>query len=309
MNKIWDIAYKKIIFSTLCLLLLLLFYFVPSNEGFDIDVKGEIGSTLNENYVYLLDDDNYVSRVVSYYNSSNIYDEVKNRINILKYGNVGFSSFYPLLNKNVRINNLKIDKNKIYLDFSSEFLNVNSYIELPMVEAIVFSLTEINGIDEVYISVDGVEFRNLPNSKMDIPYPLTRNIGINKEYNLNSFNDVVSTTIFFLKNIDGYEYYVPVTKVSNSIGDKIEIIVSELKSSVNAQSNLNGIISSNVNLVDYEVIGDKLDLVFNENIFSDGVILEEVKYMISYSVFENYDVSEVVFNTLDIKNIEIVKKN
>ena len=67
-----------------------------------------------------------------------------------------------------------------------------------------------------------------------------------------------------------------------------------------------------VEVVDYNIDKDKFNLVFNEYIFGDlekNVILEEVKYVISASIFENYDVKKIVFNTKDQKNVaEIVKK-
>ena len=55
-----------------------------------------------------------------------------------------------------------------------------------------------------------------------------------------------------------------------------------------------------------------MNLVFNNYIFSDmsnKLILEEVKYILSESIFENYDIKEVIFNTESDKNIDRVVKN
>ena len=181
-----------------------------------------------------------------------------------------------------------------------------------MIEAIVYTLTETNGINNVYINVDGNPLKELPNSKEELPYPLTREFGINKKYDLTSFNDIDSTTIFFAKTSEDLTYYVPVTKISNTSSDKIDIIIEELKSVVNAQDNLNSYISNNVKLVSSEINNDKMNLVFNDYIFSDAskkTILEEVKYLLSESVFENYSVKEVIISTENDKNIDrVVKK-
>ena len=54
---------------------------------------------------------------------------------------------------------------------------------------------------------------------------------------------------------------------------------------------------TNKGLNNYEIIENTMYLDFNEKIFDidNEIILEEVKYTISESVFENYEVKEVVF--------------
>ena len=197
------------------------------------------------------------------------------------------------------------------MDFNKELLNVNEYLEESMIEAIVYTLTETNGINNVYISVDGDALKELPNSKKQLSYPLTRGYGINKKYDITNFNDIDKTTIFFAKSNNEEIYYVPITKISNTNQNKIEVIIEELKSPVNSQDNLNSYISSNVQLVSSNIEDDKMNLVFNEYIFNDlsnKIILEEVKYLLSQSVFENYDIEEVIFSTEKDKNIDSVIK-
>lgn len=301
-------AMNKIVVMSLVFGLLLLFYLVPT-PSFDVSIVEN--GIKNENVVYLLDDDNYVSRVITYYDKDNIEDVIKEKINILINGSKELNKFYSLIPKHTILKDIEIEKDNVYLNFSKELLNVNKYLEESMIEAIVFSITEINGINNVYINVDGEKLLCLPNSKKELSYPLTRKFGINKKYDLDNFNNIDSTIIFFSKSIDDYNYYVPVTKISNANSSKIDIIIEELKSSVNAQDNLNSFISSNVVLIDSDIVDNKLNLVFNEYIFNsnvENVILEEVKYIISKSVFENIDVDEVVFNTNEKKNIAYVKK-
>lgn len=312
MNMIKKYAINKITVMTMCFGILLLFYLIPlPDENINQIEKDEIDNKMQSS-VYLLDDDNYVSKVISYYDKVSIEEEIKNKINILTYGLIGHDNFYSLIPKNTKLNNLKVEKNNVYLDFSKEILNVSKYLEEEMIESIVYTLTEINGIENIYITVNDEKLEYLPNSKKRLPYPLTREYGINKEYDISSFNDISKTTIIFSKTVDDILYYVPVTKISNDTNEKIDIIIDELKSGVNSQENLNGYISENVILEDYEILDDKISLVFNDYIFNDinnNIILEEVKYAIAESIFENYNINEVVFNTKDNKNLyNVVKK-
>lgn len=302
---------NKIFVSTLVFGLLVLFYLVPS-PSFDMEVVEEENKKGKENVVYLLDEDNYVSRVISYYEESDIEALIREKIKILINGDKSLGKFYSLIPKNTILKDVKVEKDSVYLNFNKEFLSVNKYLEESMIEAIVFSLTEINGINNVYINVDSKKLTKLPNSGREIPYPLTRSFGINKKYDLNSLNELDKTIVYFVKTCDEVEYYVPVTKVSNTSGSKIDIIIEELKSTVNAQENLNSYVSSNIELVDSEITDEKVNLIFNDFIFSDvssKVILEEVKYVVSQSVFENINVKEVIFSTKEHNNIVSVKKS
>ena len=97
----------------------------------------------------------------------------------------------------------------------------------------------------------------------------------------------------------------------NTNSEKIDIIIEELKSIVNAQYNLNSYINNNLEIVSHEVNKDKMNLIFNEYILDKdkSVLLEEVKYAIAESIFDNYDVNEIVFNTKDRNNIATISKN
>ena len=303
-------AMNKIFVSTLIFGLLLLFYLVPS-PSFEVEINEKDYNKEYENVVYLLDDDNYVSRVISYYDETDIDKVIRNKINILINGDKNLDNFYSLIPKKTILKDISVNKDSVYLNFSKEFSNVNKYIEESMVESIVYTLTEINGINNVYINVDGEKFVMLPNSKKVIPYPLTRSFGINKKYDLDSLNDIDKTIVYFVKKNDSGEYYVPITKVSNLSSSKIDIIIDELKSIVNAQDNLSSFISDNVVLEENKIIDDKINLVFNEYIFSDSskkTILEEVKYVVSQSIFDNLDVKEVIFSTKEHNNIVSIKK-
>ena len=287
-------AIHKFTVSTLCLILLAMFYFFPTkNELYEEVIEDNNNIS---HIVYLLDDDNYLSQVIVYYDKLSIEDDIKKRIDILINGIDGLNYFYPLIPKGTKVNNVKVDKDNVYIDFSEELFNINNYTKEYMIESIIYTLTEINGINNIYITID--------NNKLDnISYPLTRKYGINKTYNINSFNNLNQTTVYFSKHNNDTDYYVPVTKISNLDSEKIDIIIYELKNSVNAQDNLSSSIDNNLELVSYSIEDNKMILMFNSD-----KILESVSYEISSSIFDNYEVDEVTFNTEDKSNIISIKK-
>ena len=272
---------KKVVVTSMSLFLLLLFIIIPTKNN----IKKIEKPVQKNKSIYLLDKDNYVSKVNCYYDAKNIKDEISEKINILKSGTSNFKGIIP---NNIKLNNIEVDKDKVYLDFNEDFNNIKD--KTKIYEAIVYSLTDINGINKIYISV---------NKKMLDNMPLERNIGINKKYNLDSFDYIDKVTIFFSKD----DYIVPITFVSNNKEEKINIIIKELKSSINALNNLNGYINDEIKLVDYSVDKDKIELVFNKFIFDD----EKIKNLIASSIFENYNVNQIVAYNSD-KSVSVTIK-
>lgn len=310
MDKIKKYAINKITVSSMGLLLLLMFYFLPSKPSFNTDIINENKEI--ESVVYLLDDDNYISRVVFHSGYSSIEKSIKEKLEVLRDGSSELNGFYTVIPKDTKINSVRVDKNKVYIDFDSKLLSVNKYLEDKMISSIVYTVSEGNDIDEIYISVNGKNLEYLPISKKQISYPLNRTYGINKEYNIISLNNVTQTTIYFSKDMNDYSYYVPVSKINNSDSKKIDIILNELKSGVNSQNNLKSYINENLSIVDYDIEDNKMNLVFNDYIFNDStkkVILEEVVNVIAKSIFENYDIDEITFSTSDSENIVKISKN
>lgn len=273
------IVNKLNVISISCILLLL-FSLIPTTTIKDVNINND----RFKNVVYLLDKDNYVSKVITYYDKDSVEESIKYRIDVLINGLKDFDIFYPLIPKNTKINNITIDKNNVYIDFNEELLNVSKYQEEEMIESIIYTLTEINGIDNIYITVNSELLEKLPYSNKILNYPLTKNYGINKEYNINSFNDINKTTIVYTKEINKYKYEVPITKITNSTDDKINIIVEELKNK--------HIINKDVYLDKFNISNKKMNLVFNR---IDN-IKEEAKDILTMSILENYDVNDVIFS-------------
>lgn len=301
---------NKICVTSVSLFLLLMFYLVPSTPESEVKIDKSIGNK-KEVVVYLMDKDYYLGRMIEYASYDNIVDLVNKKLNILINGSDELNSFSPIIPKNTKVNSIKVDKNNIYIDFSKDILNVSKYNEELMIESIIYTITDINGIDNIYLSINKEPLKILPKSNKEIPYPLNRGYGINKKYDLDSLINITKTTVYFNKSYDDIEYLVPITKVMNTTSEKIDIIIEELKSIVNAQYNLNSYIPNNLEVVSHEVTDDKMNLIFNEFILDKekSVVLEEVKYAIAQSIFDNYNVKEVVFSTKDKNNIATITKN
>ncbi len=299
-----DITIKRLAVATILLFICFLFVMFPKNED-KITLKGESIEYTNENpthEIFMVNKDNYVARTSVLLDEGEIEKKARNILEYLIIGGKKESSipngFRSIIPSGTEIKSIKLTDGLLKINFSKEILDISEDLEEKMLEAIVYSLTSIDGVKGILIYVEDELLTVLPKNKINLPSILDRNIGINKEYDLNDTKNITKTTIYYVsKNNDNY-YYVPVTKVNNSKNDKIKVIIDELSSGPIYEDNLMSFMNLNTKLEKYELKNDSMYLTFNNYILDnleDKKILEEVIYSISLSVKDNYNVKDVIF--------------
>ena len=307
-------ALRRIMVSTLALIIVTVLYFFPTDDNNNQIAQNVEYVSVDNTPIYLMNPDNYVVRTSIATKEKEPLALVKEMIDALTIGNEKqdyipkhFSSVIP---ENTKLLDVSLEDGLLKIDFSKEFLNTTKEMEEIMIEAIVYTLTEIDEIDKIMIFVEGTKLEVLPQSNIKLPNTLDRSYGINKVYDITSLKDLTKTTIYYIGEFNDLIYYVPVTKIENDNGNnKIEIIIDELKSSPIYETNLMSYLASSVKLESYEELENQVILSFNNEIFDDFKeqnILEEVKYSISLSIEDTLNVKEVIFK-VDNKVIETFK--
>ena len=298
--------------TTVTVFILLVVYLIPTKgkeKELETNLEVEYITGLGTNSIYLLNENGYLTKTKVLLTSDQKEDQVKQLIETLTLGK---NSKFPnklsaVIPEKTKLKQVKIEDKMVSLDFSSDFLKVKEPYEERLIEAITYSIFDLKGVEGIKITVEGEPLRELPHSKKVLPEVLTRQFGINKVYDIDHRNGINKVTIYYLEEIEGNHYYVPVTKYVNDARDKIKIIVDNLTSSYIYEPNLMSFLNQDVKLLDYSVEDQLMILNFNDSIFTDqSQILEEVVYSLAYSVFDNYDVNEVVF---EVNSQQILKKS
>lgn len=309
---------KKIIVSSTAIVLLLILYLIPDNKK-EVNLKNNsIEYTYNNviSTIYLIDSNDYVARTTIPTCKCEKEDLAKDLVEGLIIGgqknNIIPNGFRSIIPPDVSIKNIELKDKILTIDFSKELLEVNKKDEEKMIEAIIYTLTSIDGIDKVIIKVEGEVLSKLPNSKINLPTVLDKSYGINKNYDLTNLNNIISYTTYYTSTYNDTKYYVPVTKYINSKdNDIVKIIIKELSSSPIYETNLMSYLNTNATLNNYELLENNLKLNFNESLLNDldeKNILEEVIYTISLSMDNIYnDLESVSFlvNNEEIYTINI----
>ncbi|MBQ3511297.1 MAG: GerMN domain-containing protein [Bacilli bacterium] len=294
-------AIRKIFITTVTMFILLTVFSISymSNKEEVLRVNVEVNDKVQDtNDIYLLNKNNYLVKYEIMLDGDSTKDKV---LKVLSYlmdvdNSIFSNELSGTIPKGVKILDVICGNQLVTVNFSKKLLEVSGDKEKQMISSIVYSLTDIDNIEGVSILVEGKKLNSYPNSKESIPNILNRNIGINKEYKINSRDNISSVVIYYMENIDDELYYVPVTKYLNDDRDKIKIVVEELTTSYIYEENLMSFLNSKTKLIDYREENNTLILNFNEYLFdSKDKVLEEVIYCLGYSVFDNYDVSMVMF--------------
>ena len=300
-------ALRRIMVSSIALIIVSVLYFFSNEEEF-AKIKQDVEYvSVHEAPIYLINPEEYVVRTNIATTSEDTLTLVREMIDALTEGSAKeeyiSEHFSTVIPKGTTIIDLSLENGLLKIDFSKDILNVSKDREEKLIESLVYTLTEIEGIDEIMIFVEGEKLDVLPQSNIKLPNTLDRSYGINKVYDITNLKDLTKTTVYYIGEFNDLVYYVPVTRLENDTGkDKIEIIIDELKSSPIYETNLMSYLASSVELESYEELENQVTLSFNNAIFDDfneQNILEEVKYSISLSIQDTLNVEEVIFKVDD----------
>ena len=303
-------ALRKILITTFTLFTLFVIYIIPekiTNNYLDPQVEVEYVTSFGTNEIYLLGPNKYLVKTNVLLNEESLESKIKS---IIEYLTINKSEKLPVglvgvIPTNTKLNSLTLNDDVVTLNFSKELLNVLESNEERLIEAIVYSITNLNEINGVIIQIDGTLLTELPQTKKKIPEVLTRDFGINKVYDIDNRNSIQKITLYYIDNINNNNnYYVPVTKYINDDREKISIIIDNLSSNYIYDSNLMSYLKEDTELIDYQIEDELMLLNFNNSLFVSEKILEEVSYTLAYSIFDTYNVSTVLF---EVDGVEVAK--
>lgn len=298
---------RKFLVATLLLLVALILYNFPEELEQNIeDVKYDNIS------IYLIDSNNYVA-MTSIVSESGTFDEkLRTIVDGLTVGKAKLpNGFSPVIPKGTKVINYSLNDSLLKINFSKEILDIEADNEERMIQCLIYSLTSLDSVQKVMIFVENELLRELPNSHKKLESCLDRNYGINKIVDISKISGTQMVTVYYLGENDT-NYYIPISYITNNDNDKIEIIIESLRSNKINSSNLSSHLDYQVELMNYERVDDEFFLNFNDALLDsvyDGKLKEEVKYALSYSIYDTYDVQNVIFqvNSNKIDELRLAK--
>ncbi len=244
---------------------------------------------VDEETIYTLNNDNYVSKTSVYVSKVlSLEDRVREKLEIMVKDNdknvLLPSYFKPILPQNTRVLDVVVEDSLIKVYFSKELNNITKEQSEKMIEAIVYTITDEN-ILGIEIYVNGQMLKYVPNTKKVLPTILTKDIGINKSYDIKASNDISKVVMMYYTNDNDNYYEVPVTKYVNDDREKLEIIFDELGKMSDDKSLISMV--EGISVLDYSIFGNKIVVDVNKE------LNEEEQNLVFKSIFSNYGAKSV----------------
>jgi len=301
--------FKKMFVTSSIVVIILLIYLMPGViELNNNEIKTSVEYVnLESNFIYWLDNDGLlVESSISVIDDGILVNKIKNLIKNLSDASRevipnGLNSVLP---SNVELLDVNVDENIVNLNFSKELIDLKEKDLVRVIEAIAFTIMDLEEVNGVGFYVDGDSISDIVSSS--IPSIITKDFGINKRYDIKTTDNILKYVVYYTKKIDDNTYYVPITKYVNSSKEKISVIIEDLSSNYIYQPNLISVVTEELELIDYQISTDEMMLNFNNSIFlNNNEIKEEVVYPFVSTIFNNFDVKTVVIME---KGEEILKK-
>lgn len=137
---------KRLTISIISLLIMTIIYLIPIKKNYDNVV------TYNNNFnkIYLLNDNKLLIQTSLVSEKNDIIEKAKEIINSLtintKVKNYLNNNLKQLIPEKTTLLDIQQDNDILKLNFSKELLNVSPDLEDKMIEALIYSLTELPGI-------------------------------------------------------------------------------------------------------------------------------------------------------------------
>lgn len=224
------------------------------------------------NRIYLLDENNYFVEIPVQLTESTI----ENVIEMLKENNS--STYHGYLPKTLKV--LGIEEKEDHVQ-----INLSEAISEEAIPGLIHSILQLGKYKTIELRVNNELIKGFER-------PMDKSIPMNKEVQIHNRREIEKVVIYYMEDPEK-NYLVPVTKYIDSKEDKIKVILEELKS--NIPKNLISYLDNKVELIDYEMDKDSMILNFNQEFGKDKSIKSKIVKEMARSIFENYDVSAILF--------------
>ena len=201
------------------------------------------------------------------------------------------------MGKGTALTMVKVDNGLASLYFNEQLTSYEKEQELQVLEAITWAATQFDEISQVQLYYKDELLHEMPLDHTPIPDPLDRSLGINHfESASASLNNSASIIVYYVKQIDGKDYFVPKSKRISGNGKDMETVVKEVLKDVSVSSELTApLYQESISATDLPKQKDNTLIVnMNHALLNDERTAKQSAYeALILSLANNFDVDEV----------------
>lgn len=197
----------------------------------------------------------------------------------------------------------------IIIDFSNEFANYQSEDERKILEAITFTVTQFDSIDQVHLRMEGKELTEMPVNGTPIEGGYSREKGINvTQSDTIDFLASDAVTMYYPTENDSERYYVPITQYIRFDEESMfRQIIEALMIGPGYDTNVMHVFHEDIILVEEPELQDGvLELVFNDMILKDteqNIVSDEIMETLTRTLTEEKTVEAI---RVKVENSDVI---
>lgn len=226
---------------------------------------------------------------INFYNEVDLEESVRNRITFMQTDDLIAYGLYPVLNEQLKIQDVYIENEVLTVDFNNELYNSHP---LDILEALTYTLTDYYGVQQLQLTIDGEYIQYLPNSNIPLS-SLTKDLGLNNfEETSALLHQTIPVMVYQNKTIQDFQFYVPTTIRI----DETESLFSQVQTILNY-------VESKIHLLDVQLQDHTLTIELDSNILLDNETIDktlEDLIVLSLSSLKNVENVNIQVNGEDV---------
>ncbi|MBB6672324.1 GerMN domain-containing protein [Cohnella nanjingensis] len=188
--------------------------------------------------------------------------------------------FTPILPQGTKIKSVDKDLETgiVTIDFASPLPAIPASQERKAVEALVWTMTELPGVEKVRLELDGKPLTAMPASGLPLASVLTRDMGINLEQaaGVQASRSMAVTLYFSAKTAEGEGYFVPVTRLVERQTDRARAALNELIKGPSDTKKLDPVLVAGTSVEQLSVLSDTVVVKLQEKGWAPKLPVPEV---------------------------------
>lgn len=186
---------------------------LSQNKSIEKQVVIETNKTYHR--VYLISTDHYVVPLSVQMNQrATMQEEMLEVFSCLKTNTkIGTSYLRGYIPENASVKNLNLTNGVLTLNLSEEFLQYEEKCERQMLESLVYTFLDFDGVDSLVLEVNGEKLEKMPNHQSIIPETFDVSYGINRP-SLSGYETINKdcSIVYYEKSYDqNTSYYIPLS--------------------------------------------------------------------------------------------------
>ena len=242
---------------------------------------------------------------VNLHTQMELEEEIRNRIDLMKSHDMTRYGLEPIFSEDLQVQSVQLKDHVLTLNFNDELYSQQSALDI--LEALTFTMTDYDDVNQLRIQIEGQNVSYLPNSTIPLT-SLTKDLGLNNfEETSTLLHQTIPVMVYNQKVINQYSYYVPTTvriDENEPLKQQVQTILSYVQSKIHLidakldQGLLTVELDSNI-LLDNEKIDQTLEelIVLSLSSLKD---VEDVEIKINGDDVTTKKSSQIEYNYLKI---------